>query len=130
MEIQEDREYQAKAIKLLDQELKNCAWDSKIDKKRIMALYAEASLIVQNSSSHKKLMALAQTLIDSLARIVRCVAIEEEAAKRTLIKGREVELEAEVLFYNTDNEVKEMRKFAGKMKRHNAKPRADNRFKR
>ena len=127
---QDDSVFQAKALKLLDRELLNCPWDSKIDRKRVVAMYTEAKAIVQNSSNHKKLVVLAQALIDSIVRIVRCVAIEEEGANKTEVKGRLVELDAETLYYNTDNELKEMRKFAGKMKRHNAKPKTDNRPKR
>jgi uncharacterized protein YktA (UPF0223 family) len=117
-----DSEFNSMATKLLDRGLVNCAWDSKIDKKRILTMYSEAKAIVQDASSHKKLSALAQALIDSMIRIVRCIAIEKEGAKLTEIKGRTVELEADFIFYNSDNEYKEMRQFAGKMKRHNRKP--------
>jgi hypothetical protein len=122
MSTKSDSEFQAQALKLLDRGLVNCTWESKIDKKRVLAMYTEAKTITANSASHKKLTALAQTLIDTMVRIVRCVAIEEEGANLTEIKGRTVELEADFLFYNSDNEYKEMRQFAGKMKRHSSKP--------
>lgn len=122
MTTKSDSEFQAQAIKLLDRGLVNCVWESKIDKKRILAMYSEAKAITQNSASHKKLSALAQALIDTMVRIVRCVAIDDEGANLTEVKGRIVELEADFLFYNSDNEYKEMRQFAGKMKRHASKP--------
>ena len=120
--LETDAEFKAQALKLLDKGLVNCTWESKIDKKRIVTMYSEAKGLVQDDSSHKKLVALAQVLIDTMVRIVRCVAIAEEGANLTEVKGRTVELEPDFLYYNSDNEYKEMRQFAGKMKRHNSKP--------
>ena len=114
MDSELDQSYQLQALKLLEKNLLGSNWKTYIDKKVVLTMFAEAKAIIKQKPNHKKLVTQAQALIETLARVVRCLCLDEEEAKLTSVRGRVVTMEAEALFASAERDFKTLRQLAAK----------------
>ena len=114
MDSETDLAFQAQAIAMLNKNLLGAPWNSYLDKKQLLVMYSEARSMVKKNPTHRKLGAAAESLIGSLARIVRCLSIEDAQAKQTFVRGRVVEMDATALYANAEQEFKKMRQLLAK----------------
>jgi hypothetical protein len=92
----------------LDNRLMDATWSNYIDKKQLLIMYVEAKTILCHPTPNRKLNAMAKSLFDTSVRVARCLAIEAPEAKVTLSKGREIELDALVLYAQAEKELKQL----------------------
>jgi len=76
-------------------------------------MFNEAKTTLKQKPNNKKAVAEARALMDTLARVVRCLCLDE-AAKQTQIRGRTITMEAKALFENAERELKTMRRVGTK----------------
>jgi hypothetical protein len=117
MEVNVDQEYQDKAIELLDRALSGCLWDLYIDKKILIAMYSESNVILNQKTKSRKLAASAESVSTSIIRIVRCLCIDDEKAKETMVRGRMVQLDAEAIYNSVVLEYRNMKQLNAKSKK-------------
>ncbi|MDX1341633.1 MAG: hypothetical protein R3227_04750 [Reinekea sp.] len=114
MDPQLDEQFQQQAFNLLNKNLLGAAWQTYIDKKQVLVMFAEAKAMLKQKPNQKKLVASAQSLIETLSRVVRCLCLDDEQAKLTSVRGRTITMEAEALFASAEKEFKTMRMLAAK----------------
>ncbi|MFT7290258.1 MAG: hypothetical protein ACI9PX_000692 [Reinekea sp.] len=112
MDTETDNEFQNQAITALDNRLMDATWSNYIDKKQLLIMYAEAKTILRHPTPNRKLNAMAKSLFDTSVRVARCLVIEAPEAKVTLSKGREIELDALVLYAQAEKELKQLHMIA------------------
>ena len=113
MDIETDEKYQLQALDMLSKNLLGATWSTYIEKKLVIAMFNEAKTTIKQKPDNKKAVAEARSLMDTLARVVRCLCLED-AAKQTQIRGRVITMDAKALFENAERELKTMRRVGTK----------------
>ncbi len=75
-------------------------------------MYKEAKKIMKQQPKNRKLLASAGSVLDSTIRVVRCLCLDDPMAKQTSIRGRSIEMDAEAMYGEAEQEFKMMRKLA------------------
>jgi hypothetical protein len=108
MDTETDTEFQNQAVAALNNRLVDATWNNYIDKKQLLVMYGEAKALLRQPTANRKLNAMAKALFETSVRVARCLVIDAPEAKVTLIKGREIQLDALVLYAQAEKELKQL----------------------
>ena len=113
MDNDKDRQFKREAIQLLDGNLagldsSTSEKKSGIDRTLVLQMYFESKSIVQQNVEEHMLSMVANDVLGTCIRVARCVYLENEEAKQTIINGKLTYLDLNSLYSCAKKEFEHM----------------------